>query len=197
MMRRGLAECVRSALAAGLVLWFAIGPGLVAPAMAQAGTGIIRGFLYGEDEINKISGGRVVAINIKTGMQFESNLTGENGAYQIVDIPAGTYDIVMDAGGVFIINTLIELAEGQRLMLSLARQPGMSPDRNVPGMDEPSGTAVPTTALPSATAPPPGSRSYWKTTAGIVLLSVLGAGAAVALVNAFQDDDKKASVSEP
>ena len=196
MHRQSLSR-VRSTVAATLILGLALGPTLSVPAMAQEGQGVIRGFLYREDEITKIGGGKVTAIDIKTGRRFDSNLTGVNGAYEITGLPAGTYDIVMDAQGVFVTNTLVDLAEGQRLTLSLARQSGSPPGRNIEGMDTPAGTAVPMTALPGAAAPGGGAGAFWRSTTGIVLLSLLGAGAVVAVVNALQDDDKKASVSAP
>ena len=196
-MRRQFAMSVRSAVAKVLVLWLAFGPGLAVSALAQEGGGAIHGFLYLEDGVRKIGGGKVIAIDISTGKHYESNTTGENGAYEITDLPAGTYDVVMQAMGVYIVETLVDLAEGQHLTLSLSRQPGTPPERRIAGMETPEGRAVPTTALPAVTAPTAGPSSFWKSTPGIVLLSVLGAGAALAIVNAVNDDDRDASPSSP
>ncbi|HEU4402789.1 MAG TPA: carboxypeptidase-like regulatory domain-containing protein [Candidatus Polarisedimenticolia bacterium] len=187
----------RRSAALALVLCLACGPGLATAALAQeAGHAAIRGDLYQPDGKEKLAGGKVTAINVRTGKQYPSNVTGDNGAYEISGLPAGTYDLVVESsGGVFVADNLIDLDRGESISLSYAVQPSRPANRNVAGMKAPRGSATVIgsfkgndTALASA------PRSFWSSPGGIVLITVLGAGAAVAIAN---KNDNNASPSSP
>ena len=101
--------------------------GLIAISTVLAGsdgnTGI-RGILYQSDASTRLGAARVIAINVTTSKRFESKLTGSNGAYEIKEMPAGRYDIVIVSGGrLFLTEDLIDIERGQRVTLSFSVAP--------------------------------------------------------------------------
>lgn len=166
--------------AALLALWI-LTPFAGASIAATASAGAIRGILYKADETTRLAAATVTAINVKTGRRYVSNHTGDNGAYEITGLPAGTYDIAIDvAEHVFVTDNLIDLAENQRLYLSFAVSPkGAVP----PGTAEPpnaKGEAKMTFTDPSAvpqTAPPAKKKGFWSRPGGIAIISILVVGA--------------------
>lgn len=94
----------------------------VALAAGDEGPALIHGILYRADEVTRLSGALVTAINVRTGRRYSSVHTGANGAYEIAGLPAGTYDITIDAPdeNLYVTDGLIELSENQRLLLSLS-----------------------------------------------------------------------------
>jgi hypothetical protein len=193
----------RGALAAVLLLNLAAGPMLAVPAAAQADQGgAIRGVLYQQDGRGKLGGAKALAVDVKTGKQYSSGVTGDVGSYEITGLPAGTYDLAIDVGGdIYIADNLIELAPGQKLSLSYSVQPRRPANRSVRGLKEPKGAAgvvgiFKGTGMANAFAKQAGA-TFWQSPGGVVLLTVLGAGAAVAIYNAIDDDDKDASPSSP
>jgi hypothetical protein len=98
--------------------------GLARPPLAAGdeGLALIHGIIYRTDEVTRLPGAMVTAINVKTGRRYSSVLTGTNGAYEIAGLPAGTYDIAIDTPDdhLYVTDGLIELHENQRLMLSLS-----------------------------------------------------------------------------
>lgn len=191
----------RLSVAAALIVSLSLGPLLAIPARAaEDKTGIIRGFVYRSDEMSKLAGAKVTAINVRTGKHYASNVTGENGAYQITGLPAGTYDVAIEAstGGVFVTDNLVELAEGQRVALSFSLQPQMASVRRIPGMEEPAGTATAMSVFKGTgvrTTMTP--QEFWRSPGGITLMSILGAGGGVVVYNALDSDDDQGSPSSP
>lgn len=98
--------------------------GLARPPLAAGdeGLALIHGIIYRSDEVTRLSGAMVTAINVKTGRRYSSVHTGTNGAYEIAGLPAGTYDIAIDTPDdhLYVTDGLLELHENQRLMLSLS-----------------------------------------------------------------------------
>jgi hypothetical protein len=95
----------------------------------------------------------------------------------------------------------VELAAGQKLSLSYSVQPRRAANRTVRGLKEPKGAATVVgvfkgTGRASAFAKPE-TASFWNTPGGVVLLSILGAGAVVAIYDAIDEDDEDASPSSP
>lgn len=202
MLRRKLSSG-RGALAAALLLYIALGPMLAVPAAAQADQGgAIRGVLYQADGRGKLGGAKVVVVDSKTGKQYNSGVTGDVGSYEVTGLPAGTYDLAIDVGGdIFVADNLIELAPGQKLSLSYSVQRGRPANRSVRGLKEPRGAAgvvgiFKGTGMASAFTRQAGS-PFWSSPGGVILLSVLGAGAAVAIYDAISDEDNQASPSSP
>src|SRR5262245_15391623 len=88
----------------------AAGEGAKTP--APEGLGVVRGLLFKEDEVTRLAGATVTAVNVQTGRRYVSNHTGENGAYEVLSLPAGTYDLVIDsAGRIYVTEALVDLAE--------------------------------------------------------------------------------------
>jgi len=98
--------------------------GLARPPLAanDEGLALIHGVIYRSDEVTRLPGAMVTAINVKTGRRYSSVYTGANGAYEIAGLPAGTYDIAIDTPDdhLYVTDGLIDLHENQRLMLSLS-----------------------------------------------------------------------------
>jgi hypothetical protein len=193
----------RGTLAAILLLNLAVGPMLAVPAAAQADQGgAIRGVLYQADGRGKLGGAKVVVVDSRTGKQYNSGVSGDVGSYEVTGLPAGTYDLAIDIGGdIYVADNLIELAPGQKLSLSYSVQRGRPANRTVRGLKEPKGAAgvvgiFKGTGVASAFAKQAGA-PFWSSPGGVVLLTVLSAGAAVAIYNAINNEDKQASPSSP
>ncbi|HET8948637.1 MAG TPA: carboxypeptidase-like regulatory domain-containing protein [Candidatus Polarisedimenticolia bacterium] len=141
------------------------GPSAVLRAAGEEGPALIHGILYRADEVTRLSGALVTAINVRTGRRYSSVHTGENGAYEIAGLPAGTYDIAIDAPDehLYVTDGLIELHENQRLLLSLSlkKKGGAAPGAPAQGgatqsFTDPGAVAEPDTSLaaPGTTAAP-------------------------------------------
>lgn len=186
----------RFGVSVALAILLALGPGFALPAVAQEEPGLIRGFLLQDDEVTRISGAKVTAINVRTGEKYVSNITGENGAYEITGLPPATYDIGIEvAGAVYVTDSLVEVAAGQKVTLSFGLQP-KKPNRKVIGFDQtPEGTAEALTYKGAGTlVAPSATKSFLTSPGGITLLSILGAGLLYVI---FDDDDDDVSPSTP
>jgi hypothetical protein len=143
--------------------------------MAADDLGTMRGVLYRPDETTRLAGSTVTAINVKTGRRYVSNHTGDNGAYEITGLPAGTYDLAIEsANRVYITDVLVDLAEAQRVYLSFAIQPQGGAAEGATG-----GAAKMTFTDPSAVPQPaqePAAKKkgFWTSAGGITV----GAGVA-------------------
>src|SRR5881409_2359838 len=160
---------MRQAAATVLAFSLAFGPGLAVPAAAQEGRGTIHGVLYEPDGKTEVVGGKVTAVNVKTGKQYPSNVTGRNGSYEITGLPAGAYDIVIEPGGRnYVADNLVDLEEGHSASVDYAIEPQKPANRAVPGLAKPEGAA---TELGGPEQPV--ARSFWKSPSGILLISIL------------------------
>jgi hypothetical protein len=185
----------RGALALVLTFCLVTVPALVTARAAQsaagneAGHGSIHGTLYQPDEKGPLSGGKVTAINVRTAKQYSSNVTTDNGNYDINGLPAGTYDIVIEVGGgVFVADHILDIGPGEGVSKSYSVQPLRPANRLVEKLPPPKGSAT-VVGENEIDAP------FWRSTGGKVLIVVLGAGAAAAIWNAV--DDNNASPSSP
>lgn len=189
----------RGTLALVLFMCLAGGPALKAARAAQeaaaadSGRGSIHGTLYQPDQKESLEGARVTAINVRTSKQYSSNVTTKNGNYDITGLPAGTYDVAVEINGeVFVADNLVDLSGGEGASLSYAVQPMRPANRVLKGLPNPRGSAaVMGVFKANATAVP----SFWKSPGGITLLTILGAGAVLAIAGGSDDDD--ASPSTP
>jgi hypothetical protein len=155
---------------------------------APAGLGSIRGVIYRADDTTRVPGATVTAINVKTGRRYTSNFTGDNGAYEVTGLPAGTYDIAIDSGDkVYLTDNLVDLAENQKLYLSYSVTGGEPAGADTPVFK---GGAKLTFTDPNSVpvAAPGGKKSFWKRPGGIAIISVLVAGVTAASVSAQQGD---------
>jgi hypothetical protein len=203
---------IRRGMAVGVAAWLAVAPLAIGPAAAATpggklaaasgkaaedtrtpapeGLGSIRGVLFKEDEVTRISGSTVTAINVRTGRRYVSNFTGDNGAYEVGDLPAGTYDLAIDAAGrVYVTDNLVDLAEGQRLYLSFSLRPPTAgaTDEGPIFKGGAKMTFTDPSAVPQAEETT-AKKSFWKRPGGIAIISILVAGGAAAAVSAQQSD---------
>lgn len=180
----------RRMLAVVVTLFLGVGPGFAVPGSAQSpspeiGHGSIRGTVYQADEQTALVGAKVTAINVRTGTQYESQITTDNGDYLVDGVPAGTYDLVIEVGGnLFVADHLVDLSPNEGISLSYSVQPQKPAGRVVSKMPVPKGSAE---LVGEANVP---SGVFWKTPGGIVLLSVLGAGAVAVIVNNIGHKDR-------
>jgi hypothetical protein len=159
---------MRRALPALLLVAAWVLPSGWAPVRAEGERpALIHGIIYRGDEVSRLAGALVTAINVKTGRRYSSLHTGANGAYEISGLPAGTYDIAIDTPdeNLYVTDGLIDLQENQRLLLSLSLKhkggvaPGApSPGTATPAITEP-GTAPPASSLASPGAGPEGGQA--------------------------------------
>jgi len=184
----------RQTLAIGVTICLAFGPGFAAPAAApspELGHGSIHGTLYMSDEKTTLAGAKVRAINVRTGTEYSSEVTLRNGGYLIDGVPAGTYQLIVEVGdNLFVVDNVIDLSRNESAAHSFAVQP----QKPASGSDNrtPSGKGK---ATPVGEASIP-ARVFWKTPGGIVLLSVLGAGAVAVIINSI-GHDQSGSPSAP
>ena len=167
-------------------------PLLAAPQGAAASVedpGAIRGVIFKPDETSRLAGVVVTAINVKTGRRYGSNHTGENGAYEIAALPAGTYDLAIESGDhLYVTDALIDLAEGQRLYLSFSLQPkGAGAPPGEPGQASINFTDPGAVTAAAEPAKKPKKKGFWKSAGGIALISILVGGVVAAGVSAQQD----------
>jgi len=190
-------DTARGALALVLSLCLASVPALTTFRPAQAagdeevGHGSIHGTLYQSDEKASLAGGKVTAINVRTGTRYTSEETTDNGNYDIRGLPAGTYDVVIEVGGnLFVADHIQDVGPGESVSKSYSLQPAKPANRTIPKYPAPQGSAtiVGETTLQS----PP----FWTSTGGKVLIGVLSAGAAVAIYNSTKGNNN-ASPSSP
>jgi len=187
-MLNALSRTARGRFISGLALWLLLGPAFTAPLRADEGLAAIRGILFKSDETSRLAGARVTAINVATGRRYLSNHTGDNGAYEIAALPAGIYDLAIEADErLYVTDNLVDLAENQRLYLSFAIYPQGAASRDV-GRGEAKMTFTDPSAVPQPTQPQKAKKKgFWNSAGGIALVTILVAGAVGAGVAAQQD----------
>lgn len=185
----------RGALALALSLCALFGPAPTAVRAApqaagdETGHGSIHGTLYQPDEKGPLAGAKVTAINVRTGKQYTSEVTTDNGNYDVNRLPAGTYDVVIEVGGgVFVADHIVDVGPGEGVSKSYSVQPQRPANRVVAKLPPPKGSA---TIIGETELKAP----FWTSTGGKVLIGVLSAGAAAAIYNAANDNN--ASPSSP
>ncbi|MFQ5890502.1 MAG: carboxypeptidase-like regulatory domain-containing protein [Gemmatimonadota bacterium] len=181
-------------LATLLTLLMALGPPFASHVPAQAGGGSIRGIIYESDGTTRLVGATVMAIDVKTGTRYTSDLTGENGAYRIAGLPAGTYDVVVESGGIlFVAANLIDLGRNQQFSVSYSIQPQKPASREIEGLPSPAGAAELVGEFRGVGPAGAARESFWTSPWGIVTIGVIALGVGL-LVG---DDDEDGSPSGP
>ena len=188
----------RRTVAAFLVAALLFGPGSALTALAQetpvapSGRGSIGGELFQADGSTPLEGARAYAINVKTGQRYVSEVTKRGGNYDIKGLPAGTYDVAVEINGeIFVADNLVDLSQGESVSLSYSVEPMRPANRALAGLAQPRGSAAVMGVFKANATAAPG---FWSSPGGITLLSILGVGAVLLLLD---DDDKEASPSTP
>ena len=195
-MATRLLTTARPLLAVVVMISFALGPGLSAPRAAQSppaetGHGSIHGTLYQTDESTRLAGAKVTAINVRTGRQYTSDVTTDNGNYGVEGLPAGTYDVVIEvAGSLFVADHILDLGPGEGLSKSYSVQPQRPANRAIAKLPPPKGSA--TVVGETAVQAP-----FWTSPGGKTLIAILSAGAALAIYEATKSKKHEASPSTP
>jgi hypothetical protein len=162
-----------------------LAPGAAVPARAQEGGGVIHGVIYQPDENDKLAGAKVTAVNVTTRKQYVSEVTSDNGSYEISGLPGGTYDLVIEQGGaVYVADNLVDLEQNQHLAVSYSIQPLRPANRRIAGMSFPKGSATPVGGFQGTSAAAAGTtstRGFWTSPGGIILLVALAGGTAYAI----------------
>ena len=204
-MAHNLLGRARSGIAVFVVLAIAFGPAVSTSVIAE-NNGAVRGFLLQNDEATRIAGAKVTVIDVRTGDRHTSNVTGDNGAYEITGLPTGTYDLGIEvAGAVYVTDSLVEVGEGQTVTLSFTLQP-KEPNRKLAGTaTTPQGTASALTfdstaagasAASATSAAASGAVTPWyQTWWAYTIYGVGGAGILYAALK--DDDDPPRSASQP
>ncbi len=205
-MAQNLLGRARSGIAVFVLLAMALGPAVSTPILAENGGAGVRGFLLQNDEVTRIAGAKVTVIDVRTGDRYSSNITGDNGAYEVTGIPAGTYDLGIEvSGAVYVTDSLVEVSDGQLVTLSFTLQP-KDPNRKLAGTaTTPQGTAkalafdssvAGASAASAASSAASGAVTPWyQTWWGITAYSVAGAGVLYWIFD--DDDDDNRSSSQP
>lgn len=203
-MAHNLHGRARTGIAAFIVLALAFGPAVSTSVIAE-NDGAVRGFLLQNDEATRIAGAKVTVIDVRTGDRFSSNVTGDNGAFEVTGLPGGTYDLGIEvAGSVYVTDSLVEVAEGQTVTLSFSLQP-KEPNRKLAGTaTTPQGTASALTFDGSAAGASASSASsaaasgaikpWYQTWWAYTIYGVAGAGL---VWWALDDDDPSSCASQP
>ena len=85
----------------------------------------IRGSVLAADGLTAMRGVSVKAANMQTSEIYTSRPTGENGAYRLTGLPAGSYDLAVETPqGLYAADMLIDAGAGSRTIVSLALKPG-------------------------------------------------------------------------
>jgi hypothetical protein len=180
-----------AAIAVLLIAALSFGSGMTVPQAAE-NHGAIKGTLYQADAKTELAGAKVTVVNVKTGEKFTSNVTGENGNYEVRDLPAGSYDVVIEIDGtVFVADNLVDLSHNDTMSLDYNVTPQRPANRVVKGVPKPQGAAQEA----GGSSAPAGYHGFWGSAGGIALIVVLVAGAGVAIANS--GNDSNASPSAP
>jgi len=160
------------------------------PGAEETGHGSIHGTLYQPDERAPLAGGKVTAINVRTGSKYASNVTTDNGNYDIDGLPAGTYDVVIEVGGnFFVADHIQDVAPGEGVSKSYSVQPARPANRVIPKLPAPKGSAL----IVGETEP---QTHFWTSRGGIAVMSLLAVGAGVGLAG-NSSNGSNASPSAP
>ncbi len=186
----------RRSLAVAVIACLALGPAVsdlraAQSPMAETGHGSIRGTLYQTDESTRLAGGKVTVINVRTGKQYVSEITKDNGDYEVEGLPAGTYDVVIEVGGsVFVADHILDLGPGESLSRSYSVQPQRPANRAIAKLPPPKGSAT----VVGEAAP---QEAFWRTAKGKTLIALLAGGGALAVYEATKSSKNHASPSTP
>jgi hypothetical protein len=180
---------VRQTLALVVSFSLVCGPAVTMAGAAQGevevGPGSIHGTLFQPDGKAPLAGAKVIAINVPTGKQYPSNVTSDVGIYVIDGLSAGAYYVVIEVGGnLFVADNVIDVGPHESVSRSYSVQPERPANRLISKLPPPRGSAIP---VGEGKAP---AASFWKTPGGIALISVLGAGAAAAIISSVGHKDR-------
>ena len=96
----------------------------------KPGCGHLRGFIFKPDGKTPLWGAQVVLQHIETRQVFRSNVTDSTGDYQVLDIPAGNYVVIILARdkiyNVKTVDFLIKIIAGKTSTISFSLKKALS-----------------------------------------------------------------------
>jgi len=169
-------------------------PAAVAKEKAAEGAKIL-GTIFGADGKSKISGARVHAYHLSTEETFTSAPTGENGKYEITELPYGYFDLAVEtANGIFVANQVANVAPTAKAVLSFTIREYNENDedarRAFPGTQaDSSGVANVRQRLTG--------RDFWKSPKGIAIIGGSAGAALLAIAAGGGSEERTASATFP
>ncbi|MEW6126605.1 MAG: carboxypeptidase regulatory-like domain-containing protein [Acidobacteriota bacterium] len=109
------------------VLTFLLILTLPAPLFAQASTGTLAGTVT--DQAGAVVVNATVTLTNRTTKQTRIVNTGNDGIYSAASLPAGTYDVTIEAAGFSTVNTTAEISVGATTTLNVPLQVGGKSER--------------------------------------------------------------------
>lgn len=133
--------------------------------------------MFKADGVAPITGVKVTAIRLRSEKQYTGDPTFKGGRYLVDGLPAGNYDVVIEASrSVFVVDQILDLNPSEGVTRSSSIQSQRPADRVIARTPPPKGSA---TVVGGTEA----QATFWTATGGKVLIAVLSAGAAAALIN--------------
>ncbi len=115
----------RALLAATLAILLAIPAG---PALASAGAATLGGRVVSAGSYAPLAGARVFAGDGRTGRIATSGITGPDGSFEIAGLEPAVYDVAVESrGGLYLVQSPVRVAGGERRSLQLAISPQTTP----------------------------------------------------------------------
>ncbi len=115
----------RALLAATLTILLAIPAG---PALASAGAATLGGRVVSAGSYAPLAGARVFAGDGRTGRIATSGITGPDGSFEIAGLEPAVYDVAVESrGGLYLVQSPVRVAGGERRSLQLAISPQTTP----------------------------------------------------------------------
>jgi hypothetical protein len=169
----------RTSAALVLALLWTIAP---VPA-ASTGSGRLAGTLQGE-AAGPMTGARVLLYHLATESVYSSSPTGEEGRYELTNLPEGYYDLAVETpGGLYVADRVVHLDSPGEAALGLTARPYAegTARREFPGAD-----AMP---VGIAAVHEPNTGGFWGKPGGISVIAGAGLAGLLVLSNSSGDDD--------
>jgi hypothetical protein len=160
------------------------------PTIAASGGATISGTLFSASSSAPLAGARLFLKDPASGASYTSSLSGADGSFDTVSVPASSYRVAIESnGGLYVVDTPVTLDAGSSRHLRVAVR---EMERARAGRAE------------GETPPPEGQKaaaedtSFWSNPLTATLVVVGGAILVGVLVdNATNDDDEPASAFAP
>jgi hypothetical protein len=139
---------IRALVAASLAFLVALP---LAPACEAAPAASLGGRIVSAGTDAPLAGARLHVADGRSGRIVTSGVTGADGAFEIAGLEPATYDLAVESrGGLYVVETPVRLAGGERRSLQLAVSPQAVPAPAPAGQKDPPAAQDPTPKKKSA-----------------------------------------------